>query len=73
MNIVKDKLLGEGWYYDRQEQHRFDDASIEKCHLAALRAWKKLEDAGNSSTLFTKIVEGSWKPSQISCKDWFQL
>ena len=50
-----------------------DDAIIEQCGLAALRAWEKLEDAGKSSTLFTKIVEGSWKPSQISCKDWFQL
>lgn len=28
-NIVKDRLLGKGWYSDGQEQMQFDDTAID--------------------------------------------
>jgi hypothetical protein len=41
MNTVKDEVLGEGRYSDIQEQIQFDDVTIERCHLVALRAWDR--------------------------------
>lgn len=38
MNIPKDQLLGEQW---SSEGMQSDDATVEQCHLVALRAWDK--------------------------------
>lgn len=34
MNIVKNQLLGEGWYSDLQELIGFNDSIIGQCHHA---------------------------------------
>ena len=41
---------------DIQEQIQFDDATIEQCHLVALRAWDKVEEPRKKSTSVTKII-----------------
>lgn len=69
MNTVKDEVLGEGRYSDIQEQIQFDDVTIERCHLVALRAWDKVEPE-KRFTLFTKIIQRLWrKPLLIFNKD----
>lgn len=57
MNTVKDEVLGEGRYSDIQEQIQFDDVTIERCHLVALRAWDKVEALWKKSALFTDYTK----------------
>ena len=64
-------MLYQGQYSDIQEQIQFDDATIEQCHLAALRGWDKVEE---KSTSFTKIKQSSGKAfTNFLSKDYPQL
>lgn len=40
---MREQLIGESYYADIQEQVHFEDAIVEQGHLAALRAWDKVE------------------------------
>lgn len=55
---MREQLIGESYYADIQEQVHFEDAIVEQGHLAALRAWDKVEP-GKKSTPFTKIIQGT--------------
>lgn len=59
MNMIKDQLLGQGWYSDIQEQIQPDGITVEQYHLAALRAWDKVKEPEKTSTSVIKIIEGS--------------
>lgn len=58
INVTKDQLLGEG-YADLQEQIQFDDVIIEQFCVAALRAWDVIEEPGQGSSSFVKIIQDS--------------
>lgn len=52
-------MLGEGPYAELQRQLEFDDyKTLALCHLVALNAWNKVEESGERSESFTKIIQG---------------
>ena len=51
-------MLGEGPYAELQRQLEFDDyKTLALCHLVALNAWNKVEESGERSESFTKIIQ----------------
>lgn len=51
----------------------FVDGVIEQCHVAALRAWDMIEESGEKSISFTKIIGVLEKPLQNFYRGWDQL
>ena len=59
IDISQDQILGEGQYSDSLRQFGFDYHTFALCLLEALNAWNKVEELGNRSELFTKILQGT--------------
>ncbi|MGE9574554.1 gag protein, partial [Escherichia coli] len=53
-----DKLLGQGIYADPQVQAEYDDDILSLCRKAALNAWDKVHEPGESLEAYTRIEQG---------------
>lgn len=64
--------MEEGRYADIQEWIQSEDTILERCHLAALRAWDKLEELEKEFTPFAKIIQSSEEAfTDFFYKDWY--
>ena len=57
MEISQDQTLGEGQENDLKGQFRFDDYTLVLCHVASLSAWDRVEESGERTESFTKIIQ----------------
>lgn len=63
-----------GQHADLQRQSIFDGHISVLCHMAALNAWDRIEEAEKKIELFTKIVHGPKEAfNDFFYKGWLQL
>ena len=57
IEVSQDQLLGEGEYIDIERQSLYNEHTLDLCYKVALKPCDWIEEIGNKTESFTKVIQ----------------